>query len=90
MTTPDPGLKLVLIYGETLNPFSTARLARSPAPNITDGFDVFVQLVIADITTDPTGRDIHVCTYVNWTNHEIWSIVFPDKQKNCDLLDVKD
>lgn len=53
MTTPDPGLKLVLIYGATVRPFSTAFLARSPAPNITDGLDVLVQLVIADITTEP-------------------------------------
>jgi hypothetical protein len=34
-------------------PFSTAFFASSPAPIITLGFDVFVQLVIAAMTTAP-------------------------------------
>ena len=34
-------------------PRSTAFFASSPAATITDGFDVFVQLVIAAITTEP-------------------------------------
>ena len=35
------------------SPRSTAFRASRPAPTITDGFDVFVQLVIAAITTSP-------------------------------------
>ena len=42
------------MYGETLKPLSTAFLAKRPAPNITEGFEVLVQLVIAAITTEPT------------------------------------
>ena len=53
MTTPLPGLRLVLMYGATLNPRLTALRANSPAPNMTEGLDVFVQLVMADITTEP-------------------------------------
>lgn len=52
-TTPDPGDKLVLIYGFTVNPLLTAFLANIPAYNITSGLDVLVQDVIAAITTDP-------------------------------------
>src|SRR5438309_611805 len=37
-----------------VGPFSTAFLASNPAPIMTDGFDVFVQLVIAAITTAPS------------------------------------
>ena len=53
MTTPDPGDSEVLMYGATFKPILTAFCARSPAPSITLGFEVFVQDVIADITTDP-------------------------------------
>src|SRR5579863_9442925 len=53
VTTFDPGARLVFTQGLLLSPFSTAFLASSPAPTITDGFDVFVQLVIAAITTAP-------------------------------------
>ena len=35
------------------SPASTAFLASSPAPIITDGFEVLVQLVMAAMTTDP-------------------------------------
>ena len=34
-------------------PRSTAFLASSPAPTITDGFEVLVQLVMAAIATEP-------------------------------------
>ncbi len=53
MTTFDPGARLVFTHGLRVSPFSTAFFATSPAPIITLGFDVFVQLVIAAITTDP-------------------------------------
>jgi hypothetical protein len=36
-----------------VSPFATAFRANRPAPSITEGFDVFVQLVIAAITTEP-------------------------------------
>src|ERR1700729_3683141 len=53
VTTFDPGASDVLTHGLTVRPFWTALRARRPAPSITDGFDVFVQLVIAAITTWP-------------------------------------
>jgi hypothetical protein len=36
------------------SPFSTAFFASSPAPSMTLGFEVFVQLVIAAMTTSPS------------------------------------
>ena len=53
MTTFDPGARLVFTHGCRFSPRSTAFFASSPAPIITLGFDVFVQLVIAAITTAP-------------------------------------
>ena len=53
MTTREPGARLVFTQGFTVRPFSTAFFARSPAPSITLGFEVFVQEVIAAITTRP-------------------------------------
>lgn len=41
------------MYGLTERPFSIAFLAKSPAASMTPGFDVFVQEVIAAITTEP-------------------------------------
>src|SRR5437867_5739923 len=53
VTTFEPGAGLVFTHGWLDRPRSTARFASSPAPIITLGFDVFVQLVIAAITTEP-------------------------------------
>src|SRR6185369_15838413 len=53
VTTFEPGARLVLTHGRTVKPRSTAFRASSPAAIITLGFEVFVQLVIAAITTDP-------------------------------------
>ena len=53
MTTFEPGASEVFTHGLTFSPFWTAFRARIPAPSITDGLDVFVQLVIAAITTWP-------------------------------------
>ena len=53
MTTFEPGARLVFTHGRRVRPASTALRASSPAPSMTDGFDVFVQLVIAAITTAP-------------------------------------
>ena len=53
MTTFEPGARVVFTQGFEVNPFSTAFLARSAAPSITEGFEVFVQDVIDAITTSP-------------------------------------
>ncbi len=53
MTTFEPGARDVLTYGGTRRPRATALRARRPAPSITDGFEVLVQLVIAAMTTAP-------------------------------------
>jgi hypothetical protein len=42
-----------LTHGLLVRPFSTAFLASSAAPIITDGFEVLVQLVIAATATAP-------------------------------------
>src|SRR4029078_10495536 len=43
-------------HGLRTRPFAAALRATRPAPIITAGFDVFVQLVIAAITTAPASR----------------------------------
>src|SRR3954453_15213431 len=53
VTTFDPGARLVLTHGLRVRPRSNAFLATRPAPIMTLGFDVFVQLVIAAMTTAP-------------------------------------
>src|SRR4030095_3359497 len=53
VTTFDPGARLVFTHGCRLSPRSPALFAPSPAPIITLGFEVLVQLVIAAITTAP-------------------------------------
>src|SRR2546421_1747943 len=60
VTTFEPGASEVFTQGLTLSPFCTALRARIPAPSITDGFDVFVQLVIAAITTCPWSSSVSV------------------------------
>lgn len=59
------------MYGSTDSPFSTAFLARRPAPSITEGLLVLVQLVIADMTTEPIKKTVAMmrsggyCDYYN-------------------------
>src|SRR3984893_12931114 len=53
VTTFEPGASEVLTQGLECRPRATALRARMPAPIITDGLEVFVQLVIAAITTWP-------------------------------------
>ena len=48
-----PGASDVFTHGFTSSPASTALRASRPAASITLGFEVFVQLVIAAITTLP-------------------------------------
>ena len=57
VTARDPGARLVLTVGPTRSPRATALRARSPAPTITVGLDVLVQLVMAAIATDPVRMD---------------------------------
>ena len=53
MTTLDPGASVVLTQGLRFRPLSTAFLASRAAPTMTEGLDVFVQEVMAAITTLP-------------------------------------
>src|SRR5208337_373966 len=53
VTTFEPGARLVFTQGLTCKPRSTAFLATNPAPSISEGLEVFVQLVMAAITTAP-------------------------------------
>ena len=53
MTTFEPGASVVLTHGLRDSPASTAFLASSAAPTITEGFEVFVHEVMAAITTEP-------------------------------------
>ena len=53
MTTVEPGASEVFTHGRRARPRSIALRASRPAPTITDGLEVLVQLVIAAITTRP-------------------------------------
>ena len=53
MTTSEPGARLGFTHGFVFSPRRVALRARRPAPIITLGFEVFVQLVIAATTTEP-------------------------------------
>ena len=53
MTTFEPGASEVLTHGLRCRPRSTALRATRPAASITEGFDVFVQDVMAAIVTAP-------------------------------------
>lgn len=62
VTTPDPGERDVFTYGWTFNPNSTAFLATNPAASMTLGLLVFVQDVMAAITTDLEETLFFACT----------------------------
>ena len=66
MTTVEPGASEVFTQGWRRSPRSTAFLATSPAPSITEGFEVLVQLVIAAITTWPWSSST-VSPFSSWT-----------------------
>src|SRR4051812_22395566 len=53
MTTLEPGASDAFTHGRVVSPRATAFCASRPAATSTDGFDVFVQLVMAAITTEP-------------------------------------
>ena len=54
VTTFEPGAMLVFTQGLRSRPSSRALRAMRPAPIITDGLEVLVQLVMAAITTEPS------------------------------------
>ena len=56
VTTWEPGASEVFTQGFTSSPRALAFRARSPAPSITAGFEVLVQLVMAAMTTAPFAR----------------------------------
>src|SRR6185312_11109226 len=60
VTTFEPGASEVLTQGLERRPRATALRARIPAPSITDGLEVLVQLVIAAITTYPWSSSVPV------------------------------
>src|ERR1017187_440386 len=60
MPTLEPGASEVLTQGLRLSPRSTAFLASSAAPTMTEGLDVLVQEVIAAITTLPWSTEVWV------------------------------
>ena len=53
VTTSEPGARLVFTHGLDMSPRCTALRASRPAPIITLGFEVLVQLVMAATTTEP-------------------------------------
>src|ERR1700730_15595478 len=53
MTTLEPGASEVFTHGLRLRPLSTAFLASSAAPTMTEGVDVFVQGGIAALAREP-------------------------------------
>src|SRR5207253_5451781 len=63
VTTREPGANVVFTCGFTERPRSIAFFARSPAAIITDGFEVFVQLVIRseEHTSELQSRGHLVC-----------------------------
>src|SRR5437867_3325359 len=60
MTTLEPGASVVFTQGLRARPASTAFLASSAAPTMTEGFEVLVHDVMAAITTDPWSTDVLV------------------------------
>ncbi len=60
MTTFEPGASEVFTHGLACSPRSTAFLASSPAPSMTDGLEVLVHDVIAAITTCPWSSSVSV------------------------------
>ena len=78
MTTFEPGASDVFTHGlRRQAALRRALRASSPAPIITDGFEVFVQLVIAAITTCP------------WSSSNVWpSTVTPMAVPLCGSVAV--
>src|ERR1700722_20707624 len=58
MTTLEPGASVVFTQGLVATPASTAFLASSAAPTMTDGFEVLVHDVMAAITTEPWSTEV--------------------------------
>ena len=60
MTTLEPGARVVLTQGLRSRPASTAFLASSAAPTMTDGLEVLVHEVMAAMTTEPWSTSVSV------------------------------
>src|SRR5260370_6302226 len=60
MTTLEPGASVVFTHGLRDRPASTAFFASRAAPTMTEGLEVFVQDVIAAITTQPWSTQVSV------------------------------
>ena len=58
MTTLEPGASEVFTQGLGASPASTAFLASSAAPTMTDGLEVLVHEVMAAITTEPWSTEV--------------------------------
>src|ERR1700684_282879 len=58
MTTLEPGASVVFTQGLVASPASTAFLASSAAPTMTDGLEVLVHDVMAAITTEPWATEV--------------------------------
>ena len=71
MTTLEPGASVVFTQGLVASPASTAFLASSAAPTMTDGFEVLVHDVMAAITTEPWSTEVCLpsssVTWTGWT-----------------------
>src|SRR3982751_5714335 len=59
VTTFDPGARLVLTHGCRVRPRSNAFFATRPAPIITLGFEVFVQVAIIELR--PAWNPLFAC-----------------------------
>ncbi len=77
VTAFEPGARLVFTQGLRVRPFSTAFLARRPAAMRTLGFDVFVQLVMAAMTTEPCVRSAILPSTVTVTGLAAFAFILP-------------
>src|SRR5664279_902993 len=67
VTARDPGARLVLTVGGTVSPRATALRASRPAATMTVGFEVFVQLVMAAMATEPPAISTERPSASTWT-----------------------
>ena len=67
MTTREPGAREVFTQGRRVKPSRRALRASSPAPIMTSGLEVLVQLVMAAITTAPFFRSKEVSSIATFS-----------------------
>ena len=87
MTTFEPGASEVLTHGLERSPRATALRASTPAPTITEGLEVLVQLVIAAITTSPWSSSkvspSRVTGWALWLRSSVRATVAPGAPAVC-------